>query len=728
MADTHTAKLPPTSPIAANRSAVLNSSLRLKVWLRIDDCTDEINQPISLTFIENETVDDLKSKLFDKLNPTRWSSMNDNASVAIGFYGTRNEGEIQNQLTEGVRDKSATHQLLSTSPIRTLLGRNKQFLQQPTPSPANVASKNSIHRRCYSVTDSPPRSASNSPNLINAPKTPLTRYGSASPYSNLHTISQVNQEFSPLPLVSAIPLSAGNILMPGSLKKSKPLPAQQVIDSSTGQKIVFEPDELIINIYNDFFGHMGSQKASDALLVFCNESIRSLPPLLDTLNVTNYIPTNEEIAQQLLETQQISEDVDEFTLSAQLPPELGLNVDCDTGALLEPSASQEDQAEIEREFKLITNEEQLRKISESLQDAKNNADSPKQAILLLPKDYKGDVDFNQSSSRPSSVPSSPGHFKNTKGAETQQESEVTLNAPQYIPLDETEVGMLPPMLESERKKLLDSPPNSPLLSNPISNLPRISTSSSVHRNQLPRASTGTTRDKVFPKINVLIVEDNVINQAILGSFLRKHKISYKVAKNGREAVDKWKEGGIDLIFMDLQLPVLSGMDAAKQIRDLEKKRVPSSTPGENKNTDKTGTKAPVIIVAFTASKSETDKREALISGCNDYLTKPVNLHWLSKKINEWGCMQALIDFDGWREGQSRMTESVIKKGSISKVTDTISTSKRRNRSSSNASQSNKTDNGSRSGNRSRRPTITDKAASSMSLSSASKDVKSDDKL
>lgn len=155
-----------------------------------------------------------------------------------------------------------------------------------------------------------------------------------------------------------------------------------------------------------------------------------------------------------------------------------------------------------------------------------------------------------------------------------------------------------------------------------------------------------TSEKVFPKINVLIVEDNVINQAILGSFLRKHKISYKIAKNGKEAVDIWKEGGLHLIFMDLQLPVLSGIDAAKQIRDFEKK----TSRKHN---------APVIIVALTASNSIEDKRKALVSGCNDYLTKPVNLHWLSKKITEWGCMQALIDFDSWKEGQSRMTENVI---------------------------------------------------------------------
>ena len=157
-------------------------------------------------------------------------------------------------------------------------------------------------------------------------------------------------------------------------------------------------------------------------------------------------------------------------------------------------------------------------------------------------------------------------------------------------------------------------------------------------------------EQPFPKINVLIVEDNVINQAILGSFLKKHKISYKTAKNGKEAVDIWKEGGLHLIFMDLQLPVLSGIEASKQIRDYEK---------QQKLLLKNDAPPPVIIVALTASNSIEDQRNALLSGCNDYLTKPVNLHWLSKKITEWGCMQALIDFDNWKQSQGGFVNKTL---------------------------------------------------------------------
>ncbi|RLV94818.1 Oxidative stress response two-component system protein SSK1 [Spathaspora sp. JA1] len=168
------------------------------------------------------------------------------------------------------------------------------------------------------------------------------------------------------------------------------------------------------------------------------------------------------------------------------------------------------------------------------------------------------------------------------------------------------------------------------------------------------------KDKVLPSISVLIVEDNAINQAILGAFLRKRKIHYQIAKNGQEAIDKWRTGGFHLVLMDIQLPVKSGIEATKEIRHLEKlnkigvfdsivnNESMEILQDENK-LDLNVFRSPVIIVALTASSnSSVDRKNALTAGCNDYLTKPVNLVWLQDKITEWGCMQALIDFEGWK--------------------------------------------------------------------------------
>ncbi|WFD45160.1 hypothetical protein MPSI1_003838 [Malassezia psittaci] len=159
----------------------------------------------------------------------------------------------------------------------------------------------------------------------------------------------------------------------------------------------------------------------------------------------------------------------------------------------------------------------------------------------------------------------------------------------------------------------------------------------IHRRKI------ALRNDFLPPVKVLVVEDNVINQRILSTFLRKRKIKHEIAKDGREAVDKWRYGDFHLILMDIQLPVMNGIEATKEIRRLEKE-IRTTQTGEDPLPSPMSPAArhSVIIVALTASVLSSDRVAALAAGCNDFLNKPVSLPWLQRKILEWGSMQYLL--------------------------------------------------------------------------------------
>ncbi|KAJ4472035.1 hypothetical protein J3R30DRAFT_3340563 [Lentinula aciculospora] len=163
---------------------------------------------------------------------------------------------------------------------------------------------------------------------------------------------------------------------------------------------------------------------------------------------------------------------------------------------------------------------------------------------------------------------------------------------------------------------------------------------------------------IVPPISVLIVDDNPINRTILSTFMKKNRIKYDVASNGKEAVEKWKTGAFHLILMDIQMPVMDGIDATRTIRNIERVNSGYIQPSpsiefedlfsssKSDDTDsKTSAASPyrssVIIVALTASSLQSDRIAALTAGCNDFLTKPVSLQWLNNKLIEWGSIKAL---------------------------------------------------------------------------------------
>ena len=154
-----------------------------------------------------------------------------------------------------------------------------------------------------------------------------------------------------------------------------------------------------------------------------------------------------------------------------------------------------------------------------------------------------------------------------------------------------------------------------------------------HHNPSPSVLTATV-----PPISVLIVEDNPINLKLLEAFVKRLKVRWQTAMNGSEAVKKWRSGGFHLVLMDIQLPGMNGLEATREIRRLERLNnigvfsaapgsIPETAPAEEELTEQDRLeniakfKSPVIIVALTASSLQSDRHEALASGCNDFLTK-----------------------------------------------------------------------------------------------------------
>ncbi|MBY6196821.1 ATP-binding protein [Vibrio hangzhouensis] len=118
---------------------------------------------------------------------------------------------------------------------------------------------------------------------------------------------------------------------------------------------------------------------------------------------------------------------------------------------------------------------------------------------------------------------------------------------------------------------------------------------------------------------ILVVEDNKVNQQIIGLNLKKLNIDFCIANNGQEALELYKQeySNIGLILMDCMMPILDGFEATRAIREFEQKTGVEQTH----------------IIALTASVLDDDIKKCFDSGMNDYLPKPFRREVLLEKLN-----------------------------------------------------------------------------------------------
>jgi len=116
-------------------------------------------------------------------------------------------------------------------------------------------------------------------------------------------------------------------------------------------------------------------------------------------------------------------------------------------------------------------------------------------------------------------------------------------------------------------------------------------------------------------MSILIVDDEKTAHQLYKLMLKPEGYHLFHAENGREAVDVFLSNpDIDLILMDIKMPVMNGYDATREIRKQNNQ---------------------VIILAQTAYAMSADKKKAFEAGCNDHLAKPIDRQLLLKKINEY---------------------------------------------------------------------------------------------
>jgi CheY-like chemotaxis protein len=118
----------------------------------------------------------------------------------------------------------------------------------------------------------------------------------------------------------------------------------------------------------------------------------------------------------------------------------------------------------------------------------------------------------------------------------------------------------------------------------------------------------------IPSLSILVVDDNEINRQLMSILLTRQGHRVEVASNGLEAFEAIKVKKFDIVFMDLQMPVMDGMEASRKVREWENEGVHT------------------FIVALTADYFPEDGQKLFEAGMDNYLSKPFQVEHIQKLL------------------------------------------------------------------------------------------------
>lgn len=121
------------------------------------------------------------------------------------------------------------------------------------------------------------------------------------------------------------------------------------------------------------------------------------------------------------------------------------------------------------------------------------------------------------------------------------------------------------------------------------------------------------------RLNILLVEDNLLNQRIVTFSLKRFNHEVVIANNGVEALEQFKTKKFDVILMDIMMPVMDGLEATVKIREME----------NSLNTEK---RTPII--ALTANTMDNDREKCISYGMDEFMAKPFDIEKLNSIFEE----------------------------------------------------------------------------------------------
>jgi signal transduction histidine kinase/CheY-like chemotaxis protein len=126
--------------------------------------------------------------------------------------------------------------------------------------------------------------------------------------------------------------------------------------------------------------------------------------------------------------------------------------------------------------------------------------------------------------------------------------------------------------------------------------------------EAPAVMSPTAPEPAIGALRILAAEDNATNRKVLGLVLESAGIQARFVENGQEAVEAWASESFDLVLMDLQMPVMDGLTAARAIREEERRLA----------------RPPIAMLALSANAMTHQVEEALLAGLDGHVAKPIN--------------------------------------------------------------------------------------------------------